>query len=181
LPAWNISQSNAGFGKSKTDIHSVCRLKFETAQLATTRERLQRLRASVEKERQNLEEKLQSDLETMQGEIQQAEEEIEELRSDLETFEADVSEKSAAVDVARKAFNKASRALDEVSKDVSGWVRRSPRTALKRLTILPYYRKMKLKACLRSATLSTENAGWRTSSYLWKILAEPWQTSRSLR
>ena len=59
----------------------------------------------------------------MQGEIRQAEEEIEELRSQLEGYETNVNEKSAVVDSARKAYNKASRALDEVSKDVSGWVR----------------------------------------------------------
>lgn len=159
------------------------RLKFETAQLEATRDRLQRLRASVEKERQNLEEKLQSDLETMQGDIQQAEEEIEELRSQLEGFEADVNEKSAAVDSARKSYNKASRALDEVSKDVSGWVRiiLPMFTAVADWSFVRFCRKTRLKACHLNDMPSTESAGWRISSCLWTRKAEAWPMSLSLK
>lgn len=108
--------------KTQVDISWCDRLKFETAQLDGTRERLQRLRATVERERENLDDKLQTDLANLRTEIEQAEEEIDELRSALETFENDLNDKNAAFDAARKALNRASRALDEVSKDVSGWV-----------------------------------------------------------
>lgn len=111
------------FSARPTRANAFLRLKFESAQLDGTRERLQRLRATVERERRNLEDKLESDLEALQGEIAEAEEQVKSLRSDLEDLEKDVAEKNAAVDAARRAYNKASRALDEVSKDVSGWVR----------------------------------------------------------
>ncbi|KAJ9093054.1 hypothetical protein QFC21_006547 [Naganishia friedmannii] len=117
-------------------------LKFETAQLDGTRERLQRLRATVERERENLDQKLQTDLANLQNEIEQAEEEIEELRSALETFESDLSEKNAAFDAARKAFNRASRAVDEVSKDVSGWKDEIESLSSERYSI---YRKCRLE------------------------------------
>ncbi|KAJ9105029.1 hypothetical protein QFC19_003660 [Naganishia cerealis] len=117
-------------------------LKFETAQLDGTRERLQRLRATVERERQNLDEKLQADLANLQNEIEEAEGEIEELHSRLEDFESDLNDKNAAFDAARKALNRATRALDEVSKDVSGWKDEIESLSSERYSI---YRKCRLE------------------------------------
>jgi chromosome segregation ATPase len=120
LRDWNISRS--AWLRCGIKLMGFRRLKFETAQLDGTRERLQRLRATVEKERHNLEDKLESDLEALQGEIREAEAQVKDLQQDLEDLEKDVEEKSAAVSAIRKEYNKASRALDEVSKDISGWV-----------------------------------------------------------
>jgi len=98
------------------------RIKFEEAQLAGTRERLAKLRATVDRETTNISDTLEIELEALREEIAVAEREVDKHRDRLNALKKDMEAATTTSEAARKELSKAVKALDEVQKDINEWV-----------------------------------------------------------
>lgn len=95
-------------------------ITFETAQLRSTRERLDQLRGGVDRETANVEtlgnarEEISAALDGLQREIERQHRRLSEAQSSYE-------DASKQVDELRDTFRKAQRALDKALKEVAAW------------------------------------------------------------
>ena len=94
------------------------RITFETAQLASTRERLVSLRATVEKEEANVE-TLEQSKKAIEQELESLQKAIERQKRKLEETTTAYEESTQAVEEVRGTARKTQKILDQALKEIA--------------------------------------------------------------